>query len=158
MAGPQDPAGQDHLYDYALVLKQQLTEKLLYVAQHNLGGAETAAGGYGMWYGLDQYLIYTINPKLSVGTRVEWFRDQDGTRVAGIGNLNDGWTGKAGFAGTFSELTTGLNWRPCANLVVRPELRWDWYGGTTNVDGQLPFGDGLHSSQFTFATDLVFTF
>ena len=158
IAGPSDPAGENHLYDYALVFKQQLTEKLLYVAQNNMGGAETAAGGYGMWYGLDQYLIYTINPKLSVGTRVEWFRDQDGTRVAGIGNLNDGWTGKPGFAGTFTELTTGLNWRPCPNLVVRPEGRWDWYGGTTNVDGQLPFGDGLHAGQFTFATDLIFTY
>jgi hypothetical protein len=157
-AGPSDPAGENHLYDYALVLKQQLSEKLLYVAQHNFGGAETATGGYGIWYGLDQYLIYTINPKLSAGARVEWFRDEEGTRVAGVGNLNDGWSGLPGFAGTFSEVTTGLNWRPCRNLVVRPELRWDWYGGTTNVAGQLPFGDGLHASQFLFATDAVFTF
>jgi hypothetical protein len=78
--------------------------------------------------------------------------------VAGIGNVNDGWMGAPGFAGTFSEVTAGLNWRPCANLVVRPELRWDWYGGTTNTAGQLPFGDGLHASQFLFATDAVFTY
>jgi hypothetical protein len=159
--GPQDPAGQDNLYDYALVLKQKLSEKLLYVAHHSMGGAENSnprTGGYARWYGLDQYLIYTINPKLSVGSRVEWFRDEDGSRVAGVGNLNDGWMGAPGFAGTFTEATFGLNWRPHPNLVVRPELRWDWYRGSTNLAGQLPFGDGNYDHQFLFATDVIFSF
>ena len=39
--------------------------------------------GYATWYGLDQYLFYTINPRWSVGSRVEWFRDQDGWRSGG---------------------------------------------------------------------------
>jgi hypothetical protein len=160
-AGPKDSAGQDQLYTYALVLKQKLSEKLLYVAQQNMGGAAGAdprTGGYARWYGLDQYLIYDLTPKLSVGTRVEFFRDEEGAAVAGIGNLNNGWMALPGFAGTFSEWTTGLNWRATPNLVVRPEARWDWYGGSENVKGQLPFGDGQHAGQFTFATDLVLTF
>jgi hypothetical protein len=159
--GQYDNAGQDYRFDYALVFKQQLTEKLLYVAQHNLGGEQAAdpyTGGYAMWYGLDQYLIYTINERWSVGSRVEWFRDQNGAAVAGIGNFNTGWMGKNGFCGSFTEATFGANWKPNKNVVLRPELRWDSYSGSTNVDGQLPFGDGTRSSQFLFATDLIVTF
>jgi hypothetical protein len=160
--GPQDPLGQDNRYDYALVFKQQLSKNLLYVAQHNMGGepgtSQSTPGGYADWYGLAQYLIYTIDPKWSLGTRIEWFRDDDGTRVAGIGNVNFGWPAAPGFRGTFTEWTTGLNWRPQANFVVRPELRCDWYSGTVNNQGQLPFGDGRHSEQLTFATDIIMTF
>jgi hypothetical protein len=138
-----------------------LSEKLIYVAQHNLGGQEAGdpyTGGYAMWYGLDQYLLYTINERWSIGSRVEWFRDQNGSRVAGVGNVNTGWDGKPGFCGTFTEATFGANWRPNKNIVFRPELRWDDYSGSTNVDGQLPFGDGTRSSQFLLAADLIVTF
>ena len=66
------------------MFRRDLTDNLLYVVQPNSGteqGADPRTHGYGKWYGLDQYLIYTINPKLSVGSRVEWFRDEDGDRV-----------------------------------------------------------------------------
>ncbi len=159
--GPQDDSGNTNRFSYALVLQQHLTEKLLYVAQHDLGcaeGADPYTGGYANWYGLNQYLIYQLNEKWAVGGRVEWFRDEDGGAVAGIGNLNKGWMGKPGFQGTFTETTLGLNYRPTRNLLVRPEARWDCYSGSTNINGELPFGDGERSSQFLFATDVVFTF
>ena len=36
------------------------------------------------WYGINQYLLYTLgDKKWSAGARVEWFRDDDGTRVLG---------------------------------------------------------------------------
>ena len=116
-------------------------------------------GGYAKWYGLDQYMIYTINPVLVGGRPCGGFRDQDGTRVAGVGS-SASTAGRAapGFAGTFTEATLGLNWRPHPNFVVRPEARWDMYSGSTNLQGQLPFGDGTRSSQFLFATDLIFSF
>ncbi len=155
--GPQFIADSVNRYDYALYLKQQLSKNLLYVAQHNMGG-EPGPNGYANWYGLAQYLIYTINPRWSVGTRIEWFRDDDGVAVAGIGNVNNGWTGGPGFVGTFTEWTTGLNWRPCPNVVVRPEIRCDWYSGSPDPAGQLPFGDGHRSEQLTLATDMVVTF
>ncbi len=84
-----------------------------------------------------QYLIYTINPKWSAGTRIEWFRDDDGDRVAGVGNVNLGWTAAPGFVGTFTEWTTGLNYRPCPNLVIRPEIRCDWYSGSAQQPGPI---------------------
>ena len=159
MAPP--PGTTNEIYDAALVFKQQVTKKLLYVAQNNMGfdsEGDPRTGGSARWYGLAQYFIYTINPKLSAGTRVEWFRDEEGSRVAGVGNLNDGWMGAPGFEGTFTELTFGLNYRPNLNLVIRPELRCDWYSGSTNLAGQLPFGDGTRSQQLLLATDMILTF
>jgi len=159
--GPQDAAA-DNQYVYALVFKKNFSEKLLYAFEQVFGGTEnvssTQPGGYAKWYGLDQYLIYTLNPCWSAGARVEFFRDQNGSRVAGVGNANYGWMAAPGFAGTFTEATLGLNWHPHPNFVVRPELRWDAYSGSTNLQGQLPFGDGTRSSQFLFATDLIFSF
>lgn len=159
--GREGPTGTNQIYDAALVFKRQLNKKLLYVAENAMGFDDQGnprTGGPAQWYGLTQYLIYTINPKLSAGARVEWFHDAEGSRVAGVGNLNYGWMGAPGFEGTFTELTFGLNYRPNLNTVIRPELRCDWYSGTTNLDGQLPFGDGTRSQQLLLATDMVYMF
>jgi len=147
-------------YIQSLVVKYQVTPKLLYVLQNDLGWAEGAgANADAEWYGINQYLLYTLNEKWAAGMRIEWFRDDDGTRVMGLGNLDArGWAGAPGFSGSFTELTLGLNWKPKANIFIRPEVRWDWYDGSTNGGGQLPFDAGNSSSQFTVATDLVITF
>ena len=55
-------------------------------------------------------------------------------------------------------LTFGLNWRPHPNFVLRPELRYDWYDGTTNLQGVLPYNNGNSSTQLTLAVDLIVTF
>lgn len=163
--GPQDANGDNNRCAYSFVVQQQLGERWQYVIQHNLGVEDGTSyvvpGGQALWCGIDQYLFYKINDKWKAGLRVEWFEDADGTRVAGIGNWigsNRGWTALPGFAGDFYEVTLGLNYRPCPNFVFRPELRWDWYDGTRNLQGQLPFDDGLKASQFTAAVDMVVTF
>ena len=146
------------------MLKKQLSAKLTYAAESEFGVTEENAdpavfGQTAKWYGLDQYLIYTINPCWSAGARVEVFRDEEGTRVGGLGSVGIvGWPAAPGFAGTFTEATVGLNWHPNPNIVIRPEGRWDCYSGSTNLQGELPFGDGTRSSQFLFATDLIFSF
>ena len=165
--GPQDDAGQDNRFASSLVVEQKLTDKLQYVLVQNLGcEAHTGLGGtQANWYGVCQYLLYSITPKLSAGLRGEWFRDEDGTRVAGPGNIPGvaAWDGR-GFAGDFYEITAGLNWKPRPNLVCRPELRYDWYAGQPGFDGThpaggaLPFGDGNHSSHLLLATDLIVLF
>jgi len=119
------------------------------------------SGRNAQWYGLNQYLLYTINEKWSAGMRGEWFRDVDGTRVCGLGSVGyRGWAGAGGYAGDFYEITLGMNWKPKANIWLRPEIRWDWYNGLPSVRGSepLPFDGGLKDSQFTYATDLVVTF
>ena len=152
--------GLEEEYLHSIVLKAQLTEKMLYVIQSDYGYANAAAGfNDADWYGINQHLLYTLGEKWSAGMRIEWFRDDDGTRVLGLGNLDaQGWGGAPGFNGSFTELTLGLNWKPKSNILVRPEARWDWYDGSTNLGAELPFDDGNSSSQFTFATDIVVMF
>lgn len=164
--GPQDPAGAHNRFVYSLVVKEQLTERFQYVLVHNLGLEDgTADGGHqAEWYGINQYFLYTINAKWTAGLRAEWLRDDDGVRVAGPGNIPGvrAWDGHH-FAGNFYEVTAGATWRPCPNLMVRPELRYDWYSGAVggygvaNTPG-MPFNDGHSASLITVATDVVLLF
>ncbi|NQU24251.1 MAG: porin [Candidatus Nealsonbacteria bacterium] len=149
-------------YVHSFVLKYQLSENLLYVLQNDAGFANGTPGNPDAeWYGINQYFLYTINETWSAGLRVEWFRDDDGTRVLGVGNLSArAWIAAPGFAGDFTELTLGLNWKPKANITFRPEVRWDWYDGPANAAGPypLPYDNGTSSSQFTLAADVIVTF
>ncbi len=104
------------------------------------------------WYGVNQYLFYTINDCWKAGTRFEWFRDDDGVRVGGI---RPGQTiPTSGFAGNFYEVTAGLNWSPHANITVRPEIRYDWYDGEP-AGGVDPFDDGSRTDQFLYGLDVI---
>jgi len=161
---PTEP-NEHNRFAYALVFQEQVTDKFLYVIQHNLGTEAGTSlyrpGHQALWYGIAQYFFYQLNAKWKAGLRFEWLRDDDGTRVAGVGNWigsDAGWTALPGFAGDFFALSLGLNWRPNPNVVFRPEVRWDWYGGTRNLEGLLPFNDGLSARQFTAAVDLVVTY
>ena len=81
--------------------------------------------------------------------------------MAGVGNVigsDKRWRGAPGFAGNFYELTAGVNWRPHANFVFRPEIRYDWYDGTTNLANQLPFDNGTKDDQLLLAVDMIFTY
>jgi hypothetical protein len=142
-----------------------LTERWQYGAQYNLGqevnGSVVRPGQNGNWYGTEQLLTYKFNEKWSMGMRYEYVRDEGGSRVFGVGNflLTDrGWNGMPGFCGSFQDLSLGVNYRPNANIVIRPETRWDTYDGPVNVANELPYGNHTRSSQFTFACDLIVTF
>lgn len=107
--------GQHNRTLYSLVLEHDITEKLHYVLQHDLGvEAKTASGHAAQWYGVNQYLFYDILPSLSAGLRVEWFRDDDGVRVLGNGRGEN-----------FIGVTGGLNYTPIAGFMLRPEVRYD---------------------------------
>ena len=110
------------------------------------------------WYGLNQYFLYAINPCWNANLRAEWMRDDDGVRIAGPGNIPGvyAWSGR-GFAGNFYDVTAGLNWHPNGNLIVRPELRYDWYDGLAGPTG-LPFDGGNADDQLTAAVDAIITF
>ena len=161
--GRNDLQAMRDQYVHSIVLQQKLTRRLQYVFQSDYGFTNGVNGGEDAdWYSINQYLIYKINCKWSAGLRIEWFRDDDGTRVFGAGNLPDarGWMGAPGYAGNFTELTMGLNWKPKSNLTVRPEIRWDWYDGPANPNPPYPypFDDGTSKNQFTAACDFVLTF
>jgi Putative beta-barrel porin-2, OmpL-like. bbp2 len=150
-------------YVHSLVASRQLYENLKYVFESDVGHQQNAlAGGQDAeWYGINQYLFYDINNCWALGTRGEWFRDDDGFRVAGIGSLGGEFAGRdfsgSGFVGDFYEIATGLNYKPNANVIVRGELRWDWFD--REVDNQrYPFDDQRDGSQFLLGTDLIVRF
>ncbi len=159
-------ANDDNRFVYSLVFQRQLTERLRYVLVHNLGSETNVpvlGGADAEWYGLNQYLLYRINPRLGANLRAEWMRDDDGARIAGPGNIGGirAWNG-AGYAGDFYGLTAGLNWRPHANLLFRPEIRYDWYNGADSLTGdparRRPFGNADKSDQLTLGVDMVITY
>jgi hypothetical protein len=109
------------------------------------------------WYGINQYLFYTINDCWKAGARFEWFRDDDGARVGAVRPGNP--LAAGGFAGNFYDIALGLNWSPHANIMVRPEVRWDWYDGDILAGSNGPFdtdnppGD---DDQMLAAIDVIF--
>ena len=97
------------------------------------------------WYEVDNYLSYKINDCWSFGGRAEWFQDPQGARVS------------AGSRGNYFAVTGGLNYKPHANLTIRPELRYDWFDGFAGTTVQ-PFNNGTASTQLSGGFDVIFTF
>ncbi len=94
----------DQGYSHSIVMDTSVTDKLNYVLQSDLVNA-TNAGVLDHDVGINQYLIYSLTDCVGLGTRVEWWHD-DGT--------------------SFYEYTAGVNIRPTANTLIRPEIRHDW--------------------------------
>lgn len=132
---------------FSAVLTLRPTDRFTYVLQYDRAFQENAAGPQlqddADWYSVVQYFLCDINRCWSWGCRYEWFRDEEGTRIETNGQRGD-----------FFECTVGLNWRPSARLLVRPELRVDW----SQTKGQLPFDGQSDSNQFLMATDVIYRF
>jgi hypothetical protein len=132
---------------YSLVLSHQFSDKLKWVAQHDLGVQEVNGGGDAQWYGLNNYLIYSISDTLSTGFRAEWFNDDDGVRVAG---LRSGYGGRGNYYG----LTWGVNVNPVSYLTIRPELRYDFVRSPKSNG----FGKADENDQLLVGLDAIFKF
>lgn len=144
---------------------KKISEKLTYIIQSDFGvqGDATPTGHTARWYGVNQYLYYKKNDIVSWGINAEWFRDEEGFRVAAQvpspGSPNAaGWPGLPGFAGSFYQMIFGPRWTPRPNLVIRPNLVWDWYSGTANQAGLYPFDSGTKPWQIILSTDAIVTF
>ena len=154
------------------VYSNELSDKLTYVFQNDLGWQFNAnpatqnigqAAGLAQWYGINQYMFYNISETLVGGMRLEWFRDNNGTRVINpIRNVLFGGPYGSGYAGNFWQATWGLNWKPNNNWIIRPELRYDWYS-PDDPNGNLPFGkiangSGDQYGQFYGGCDAIWQF
>jgi hypothetical protein len=133
-------------YMHSLVLEAELTDRLEYVFQSDF---ITTQDTYGATenvrrYGVNQYLFYTLNSKWKVGSRVEWYRDEIGSIGGAVTTSN--------YAGA----TFGFNYKPCDNVVFRPELRWD--GTEGSPAGPFPFNNNANSYQFSGGFDMIVTF
>lgn len=143
------PGNEGRIYAHAIVLTHTVNERMDWIVENTLGSNTGIGADSNQWYSLTGFLFYDITDCWSAGARLEWFRDDDGRRVAVNG---------AG-QGSYYEATLGLNWQPHSNLRVRPEVRWDWFDG----EG-LPFDSrdggitGTAVNQFTGAIDVVLVF
>lgn len=157
--------GQHDRNSLISVFTYKLNTKLYYGSQYTIGqeknGSVAHRGQNANWYGTEQLFTLKLNDKWTSGLRYEWVRDEGGARVAGVGNVlltDRGWDGLPGCAGSYQDVSLGLNYRPHPNFLFRPEVRWDFYNGDPNSSGQLPYDSHTRTSQFTTAMDMIFTY
>lgn len=108
-------------YSHSLLFDVAITDDLNYIFQSDLVSTNAPAAGAfaapGEDVGINQYLLYTVDDKVKVGTRMEWWKRD----------------GNSQYAATF-----GVNITPMENLIIRPEYRYDWSvpgGGTEPTFG-----------------------
>lgn len=107
-------------YSHSALFVTTLTEKLQWVFQSDTLQATETGLLNNHAFGINQYLLYTINDNVKAGGRCEWWR------ADGVSHY---------------EVTGGLNLFPLCGgnrLAIRPELRHQWAPGF-NVD-QTIFG------------------
>ena len=142
-------AASGDLYYNCLIFTYKLNEQWTYVFDHELGtnsNVDPQNGVDNQWYEVNNYLIRKLNDCWSLAGRMEWFQDPQGARVTAGSSRGD-----------YFALTGGVNYKPHANITIRPEIRYDWFdafAGTTS----LPFNDGTSSSQFSGGFDMIFTY
>ncbi|MEW4561032.1 outer membrane beta-barrel protein [Bremerella sp. JC770] len=156
-----------------VVYEHQLSPQTRYVASGVFGNQQDAVAVVNIvprtitfddaqWYGVCQYLIWDPGDWYSAAIRFEWFADAGHSRISTPVDFNPGgpvFTGVNYFA-----LTGGTNIRLTPNVLLRPEIRWDWSDvrGSASVPGGDPavraFGDRTHGSQITFGFDVIMQF
>jgi hypothetical protein len=90
-------------------------------------------------YGVSNYLFYTINDCWKLGARAEWWKSNNVV---------------VGDAISFYDVAFGVNYRPDANLVIRPEVRYDWVPAEDVVNAS----EGEDYNQTWLGVDAILTY
>jgi len=132
-------AGQNG-YSHSLVFDFTLTDRLNYVLQSDYAQSDGFLGTVGAAAedGINQYLFYTINDCWKIGGRMEWWKTNTIT----------------GSSTSFYEMTAGVNYKPHANVTVRPEVRYDW----TPAEGAVNPITGTPYNSTAVGLDVILTF
>ena len=134
--GVNAPSGDG--YSHSLVFDVTLSDDLNYVFQSDYVGIDSLNGAIGSndQVGINQYLFYTLNDCVAAGTRLEWWK-------------SDGFS--------YQELTMGVNYRPHANVIVRPEVRYDWTASDAAA-ANMGFADASTYNNWSFGMDVILTY
>jgi Putative beta-barrel porin-2, OmpL-like. bbp2 len=117
-----------------VIYTHKISDRLTYLSEGLVGFTTNVPGiGTAEWFGLPNYLNYQLTPRLAGNVRVELFDDIQGQRT--------------GYAGLYTEVTTGISFQPIKPVTIRPELRYDYQGESD------PF-EGKHWL-FTASTDVI---
>ena len=115
----------------SLVVDVALADDLNYVVQSDLLHVGSTDEDN---IGINQYLFYTVDDKLSIGGRFEWWRADVTTGYAPHGGSLPS-TGSV----SYFEATVGVNYLLTPNVMLRPEYRYDWSGGANYNQGIFGF-------------------
>jgi hypothetical protein len=119
-----------------------LTENWQYVLQHDYLTTDGIPGDDdtdGEDKGVTNYLFYTFNDCWKVGGRAEWWKSDNVI---------------PGEDASFYEIAAGVNYQVTANLVIRPEIRYDW----TPSDEAYDDAFDVDYNQEWFGIDAVVTY
>ncbi len=133
-------------YTHSFVADWTINDCWEYVFQSDLNtidNSPNAGGGHYDTIGVNQYLFYTINDKIRAGGRLEWWK-ADGISV--------------------NEAALGLNVSPMNNVLIRPEVRYNWVPGG-NLPSVIPVAAAQNSTTANdylnntiFGVDVILTF
>jgi Putative beta-barrel porin-2, OmpL-like. bbp2 len=128
-------------YSHSIVGIANLSEDYQYVLQHDLVAADGLLGldQDNFDVGVNQYLFRTLNDCWKIGGRFEWWSTDQLTPGENI---------------SFFEITGGINYRPHANVIVRPEIRYDF----TSDEEAVEVAQGREYDREEFGIDVIFTF
>jgi hypothetical protein len=102
-------------------------------------------GGAKSWGGAVGYVSYAIDPRFTLNTRLEWYKD-----------AANGFSTGATVSANYYEATVGVALKPfpedhiLSHFLFRPEVRYD--------HSDRPVFDGGRQNQMTFSVDALFTF
>ena len=138
------PSNEGDIFMNSIVAAYTINECMEYVFQSDYGN-NYVNGTHDEWYGVNQYLFYTLSSCYKVGARLEWFNDADNVRVGVTSANNDV---------NYYAATLGVNYTPNSNVIIRPEVRYDRsYGARAyNPDAA---GNGQSRDQFYYGMDFI---
>ena len=103
-AGRLGAGGLSTGYSHSIVVDLNVTDRLNYVFQSDYVDNPAANESHGV----NNYLLFALNEKVSIGARVEWWNTNVGPVASDI----------------FS-VTSGVKIQAADRIIVRPEIRWD---------------------------------
>jgi len=163
-----DSMGVDYEVDryfYTVMLSRKIGERLVVAGKWDWGHDKAESTGSVLedllleelgvadveWYGAMIQAVYEINRCWAAGVRLEWMRDDNNVRIIPAGGFVEG--------ANYWAVTVGLNYSPHPNLLIRPELRWDWSDMDLRaIDLVGAYDDFSDKNQFTAAVDAIIAF
>lgn len=137
---------------YSFVFVKALSDEFKYVLQHDFGYQEGIDGAdAAKWFGVNNYVIYHYTDMVDFGARLEWFRDDDGTRVVGVRS------GAGGVPADYYAASVAANVHMNNHLLLRPEVRID-HQDLRKGASQKAFDNGNEDYQVLLSGNAIVTF
>jgi hypothetical protein len=116
----------DVVYTHKFNDRLSYTFETIYGYQNGVTLPDDGSVSTAHWGSVVNYLFFTLSPRLTAMTRLEFFDDFEGSRT--------------GFEGLYTALTVGAAFRPTPDVILRAEARVDYNGETKPFEGEHSIG------------------